>query len=1188
MKVYHDSMGSQLPVATALLCLMSCVSSLEIDKTDGGYKDLLISINKDVPYNESIVENIKSLLRSSSEFLHRATNGRVYIKRVTIDFPNTWPQRNVSRRVSSSSFEKSDVRVKVPGSLAENRPFTRQMRPCGKPGDYIQLTPTFLSELHASTMKTFKNPAYVFVHEWAHYRYGVFDEYGSQDDNQYPLTYCEGRAVKLNSCSEKIRFIPRQVSGGRCKFNPKTCKFPKDCLIEFLQSPEDPVESSIMFMPYITNVSQFCDSDNGTRRHNRLAPNKQNAICRGKSTWEVISENEDFKNLPRPDMSKSIEVSFEETQQREHLAQRVVLVLDVSQSMDDYDRMTFLKEAATRYIQDIADGSKRLAIITFSNDAAVRHTLMPVNVNTRQSFLNTVKQLRTVGATCIGCGLLRALEVLRTPDETPEGGIIVLMSDGTENRAPYLNDVMPQLTAAKVEISTLALGSKADDKLEKLATATRGKAFFFQDLQGDTALRMETAFVEATVAQTGADKDYVTLTDVEKAFTGKLEEKFVLEPSLGNNTVVAVERVSREVANMTVTLIDPSGKECHKCAVHGDAGTKKIVVPSPAQSGEWTLRVHSSGSRKMAVNVRIKSQGRDPKDEPIRVTCQMGSLEVGKPDEAIIYADVSKGANVVLDATVVAEVTGPNPPHKSTVPLHDDGHDPDIGANDGTYSGYFVQFTGKGRYTVAAHVSSDHRARLSVPKIVSGSFFSTPVFTLESDTSGRNAEPDYEYSIDDFEVDDSTEEEANQTSAGAEPVGAFQRVASGGSFRVTEHIVQSQVPPGTIGDLTVVEPRPGANDTLQWQLVWTWPGAHLTSGNDVGYEVFLPAANDALSLRFELLPQWLKRLGYTTHMVGKWHLGYKSLEHTPTWRGFDTFFGYYNEDVHYFNHTNEYNGHCGLDFWRNVGHSTQAATDLNGTYSTNAFTDEAKRIIAEHDVRKPLFLYMSHEAGHTACSYCTAEAPKENVDHFTYIANYNRTVLAGAYEVMDRSVGELLAALQSRGMLADSLVVFTSDNGGAPLASSAFEYTNAGSNWPLRGVKQEVWEGGVRTPAVLWSGRLSGSLPRAPSQQVVHISDWAPTLYAAAGGDPKDLGDVDGRNLWDVLSTGRGKGREEVLLEIEGKLGMTALISGSCVIGSSTSWPHTGKPFHLDRAASKPTSVATRSITAASGRPGYA
>ncbi|XP_037582232.1 arylsulfatase B [Dermacentor silvarum] len=328
------------------------------------------------------------------------------------------------------------------------------------------------------------------------------------------------------------------------------------------------------------------------------------------------------------------------------------------------------------------------------------------------------------------------------------------------------------------------------------------------------------------------------------------------------------------------------------------------------------------------------------------------------------------------------------------------------------------------------------------------------------------------------------------------------------------------------------------------------------SRTDVGYEVLIPAGSNALSLRFELLPQWLKHLGYSTHMVGKWHVGYKSLKHTPTWRGFDTFFGYYNGDIFYFNHTLKYEGHCGLDLWRNVGHSTKSVADLNGTYSTKAFTDEAKRIIDEHDVRKPLFLYVSHEAGHTICSNCTVEAPKENVDHFKYIANYNRTVLAGAYEVMDRSIGEVLAALQSRGMLADSLVVFTSDNGGGPLASPAVEYANAGSNWPLRGVKQEVWEGGVRTPAVLWSGRLSGSLPLPPSQQVVHMSDWAPTLYAAAGGDPKDLGDVDGRNLWDVLSTGKGNGRQEVLLEIEGKLEMAALISGRYKLISRPSGPN--------------------------------
>ncbi|KAL1466534.1 hypothetical protein MTO96_042662, partial [Rhipicephalus appendiculatus] len=63
------------------------------------------------------------------------------------------------------------------------------------------------------------------------------------------------------------------------------------------------------------------------------------------------------------------------------------------------------------------------------------------------------------------------------------------------------------------------------------------------------------------------------------------------------------------------------------------------------------------------------------------------------------------------------------------------------------------------------------------------------------------------------------------------------------------------------------------------------------------------ASKAALPLRFEVLPQWLKRLGYSTHMIGKWHLGYKTFEHTPTGRGFDTFFGYYNGLQYYYNHT---------------------------------------------------------------------------------------------------------------------------------------------------------------------------------------------------------------------------------------------------------------------------------------------
>nr|XP_037271366.1 calcium-activated chloride channel regulator 1-like [Rhipicephalus microplus] len=385
--------------------------------------------------------------------------------------------------------------------------------------------------------------------------------------------------------------------------------------------------------------------------------------------------------------------------------------------------------------------------------------------------------------TCIGCGLQRALEVLNTRDETPEGGIIVLMSDGEENEEPKLNDVLPEVTAAKVEVSSMALGASADRQIEKLASRTGGKAFSFQDLQGNMAVAMETAFVESTTTQAAAKKDYVTLTDVVNTFTTRLEEHFILESSLGNNTIVIVDQVSSTSADISVTLINPSGEECKKCVETGDKKTKKVIIPSPAQHGKWTIRVDSAGSQKAEVNIQVKSQGKDPNSEPIRVNCRMGSLQVGKPDEAIIYADVYKGKKIVLDATVIAEVTGPNPPHKSMAQLYDNGHDPDIEADDGTYSGYFVHFTGKGRYVVTAHVSSDHRARVSDPKVGSGSFYSTTAFSLSSGALELDSEADYGFPTDDFEDDDSPTEVVNETSTSVEPAGAFQRVAVGGSFR---------------------------------------------------------------------------------------------------------------------------------------------------------------------------------------------------------------------------------------------------------------------------------------------------------------------------------------------------------------------------------------------------------------------
>lgn len=98
---------------------------------------------------------------------------------------------------------------------------------------------------------------------------------------------------------------------------------------------------------------------------------------------------------------------------------------------------------------------------------------------------------------------------------------------------------------------------------------------------------------------------------------------------------------------------------------------------------------------------------------------------------------------------------------------------------------------------------------------------------------------------------------------------------------------------------------------------------------------------------------------------------------------------------------------------------------------------------------------------------------------------------------LDDSVGKVVSALNKRGLLENSIIVFTTDNGGP---AAGFNL-NAASNWPLRGVKNTLWEGGVRGAALLWSPLINK--PQRIASQRMHITDWLPTLFAIAGGNSR-------------------------------------------------------------------------------------
>ncbi|XP_050032067.2 calcium-activated chloride channel regulator 1-like [Dermacentor andersoni] len=222
-----------------------------------------------------------------------------------------------------------------------------------------------------------------------------------------------------------------------------------------------------------------------------------NKMCDGASTWEVISKNDDFKELPPPDMSKLIQVDFEEVQQKRKTIQRIVFALDVSRSMSRHNRLQMVKDAVVGFLLSLLDDSIRLAIVKFSRVAEVQHPMTTVNKATVGGFRVAVHNMSTSGGTCIGCALEKAFEVLRSVNETPEGAVIVLLTDGLENEHPYIDDVLPQLLEEKVEVLAMAIGDKAEDKLEKTASATKGKTFFFPDSHENTSK----AYIEATESQ---------------------------------------------------------------------------------------------------------------------------------------------------------------------------------------------------------------------------------------------------------------------------------------------------------------------------------------------------------------------------------------------------------------------------------------------------------------------------------------------------------------------------------------------------------------------------------------------------------------------------------------------------------------------------------------------------------------
>ncbi|XP_015608392.1 arylsulfatase B [Cephus cinctus] len=275
-----------------------------------------------------------------------------------------------------------------------------------------------------------------------------------------------------------------------------------------------------------------------------------------------------------------------------------------------------------------------------------------------------------------------------------------------------------------------------------------------------------------------------------------------------------------------------------------------------------------------------------------------------------------------------------------------------------------------------------------------------------------------------------------------------------------------------------------------------------------------------LPIDIKILPEHLQKLGYETRLIGKWHVGFHTPQHTPLHRGFDSFLGFYNRYISYYDYRYTQGNMSGYD----MHIDDQPAYGLKHEYATDLFTNEAVRIIDNHYSQRPLYLQISHLAVHAPLEFPPDDYHEEN---FTHIKEYERRKYAAMVTRLDNSVGRVVSSLGDRGMLKNSLILFLTDNGGAPTG----KYRNWAWNYPLRGTKYTLYEGGVRGVAAIWSPLLQ-DVARV-SDQLIHITDWVPTLYAAAGGDIRDLRELDGVNQWRALNHSGQSTSRTILLNID-------------------------------------------------------
>jgi len=290
----------------------------------------------------------------------------------------------------------------------------------------------------------------------------------------------------------------------------------------------------------------------------------------------------------------------------------------------------------------------------------------------------------------------------------------------------------------------------------------------------------------------------------------------------------------------------------------------------------------------------------------------------------------------------------------------------------------------------------------------------------------------------------------------------------------------------------------------------------------------LPGMASGIPYDTPLIPEILA--DYESHHIGKHHVGYATWRHTPTRRGFNSFLGYHQGQIDYYAHEIGLATHGvisktvdGLDLWD--GH--RVLRTAKGNYTLELYQKRLKKVVADYTLKydteerrklTPLFLYFAHQIAHIPL-----ESRKDEADRCGNLLK-NRRVYCSMIVELDDAIGEFVNVYKQANLWDNTIVLVSTDNGGMVNflqnkdAIPAFP-ASVGSNYPLRGSKTTLFEGGVRSLAFVTGGAVPKESRGSHFAGLVHAVDYTATILSIGGALPlrREELKIDGYDLVPAL-----------------------------------------------------------------------